>query len=102
MILTDKVTIQTVGATYLTMAAIAFVPQALNMVDFGAIRAAGFKNFPLITTIVGMWGVRVLISAVAVWVLHADIKLVFFGIALDQIVRWLISLIYIKRKRIYG
>ena len=100
-LLTDKPEIQDVGAFYLIMAAVAFLPQALTMVDFGAVRAAGHKQFPLVTTVIGMWGVRIPISALSAWVWHANIGVVFFGIAFDQFVRRAIAIIYRKRKRVF-
>ena len=101
MLLTDKTDIQQVGAIYLRLAALAFLPQTLNMIDFGAIRVASSRSFPLITTIVGMWCVRVPTAALAAWVLKADIWVVFAGIAFDQVVRWGIALIYRKKKNVF-
>ena len=100
-LLTDKPDIQNIGTIYLMMAAIAFLPQALTMVDFGAVRAAGAKQFPLVTTVVGMWGVRIPIAALSAWVWHANIIYVFFGIAFDQFIRRAIAIVYRKKKRIF-
>lgn len=99
-VLTDKAAIQNIGAIYLMTAAIAYLPQTLNMVDFGAIRVIKSKNFPLIGTILGMWGVRVPIAALAAWVWHADILVVFVGIALDQVFRWILAIVYRKWKKV--
>ena len=102
MLLTDKPEIRGVGVKYLMTAAVAFVPQALGMVDFGAIRAAGHKRFPLAGTMIGMWCVRVPIAALAAWVFEADIFFVFCGYALDQIVRKAIAEVYQRRHRIFS
>lgn len=98
-LLTDKEPIQEVGVVYLVIAAVAYIPQTLNMIDFGAIRVTSSKNFPLIGTILGMWGVRVLIAALAAWVWKVSIAVVFAGIALDQIFRWILALVYQKLKK---
>lgn len=98
-LLTDKIAIQEVGATYLMIAAIAYIPQTLNMIDFGAIRVTRSKNFPLIGTVLGMWGVRVLVAVMATWVWKLDIAVVFAGIALDQVFRWILALFYQKWSR---
>lgn len=47
----------------------------------------------------GMWGVRVTIAALATWVWKVDITVVFAGIALDQVFRWLLALGYQKVKK---
>lgn len=100
-LLTDKENVQKVGAMYLMIAAAAFLPQALNMVDFGAIRAYGFKEFPLAATVIGMWCVRIPIAAMSAWVWHADIFFVFIGIALDQFVRYGLALFYRAKKKVF-
>lgn len=100
-LLTDKENVQKVGAMYLMIAATAFLPQALNMVDFGAIRAYGFKEFPLVATVIGMWCVRIPIAALSAWVWHADIFFVFVGIALDQFVRYGLALFYRAKKKVF-
>ena len=69
--------------------------------DTGAVRAAGAKQFPLVTTVVGMWGVRIPIAALSAWVWHADIIFVFFGIAFDQFVRRAIAIVFRKKKQIF-
>ena len=98
-LLTDKPPIQAVGASYLVIAALAYIPQTLNMIDFGAIRVTSSKSFPLIGTMLGMWGVRVTIAALAAWVWKVDITVVFAGIALDQVFRWLLALGYQRVKK---
>lgn len=98
-LLTDKPPIQQVGVSYLVIAAMAYIPQTLNMIDFGAIRVTSSKSFPLIGTMLGMWGVRVTIAALATWVWKVDITVVFAGIALDQVFRWLLALGYQKVKK---
>ena len=100
-ILTDKPAIQAIGAVYLVVAAIAYIPQTLNMIDFGAIRVVSSKSFPLIGTILGMWGVRIPIAALAAWVWKADITIIFAGIALDQVFRWSLALLYRRKKGVF-
>lgn len=99
--LTDKPAIQYFGTMYLMCAAIAYIPQTLNMIDFGAIRACISKSFPLAGTTIGMWGVRVLTAVLAVSVWHTGVIVVFIGIALDQVVRWGLALAYRKYKKFF-
>lgn len=102
MLLTDKSDIQSSGAMYLMIAAIAWIPQTLNMIDFGAIRVTSSKSFPLIGTILGMWGVRVPVAVLAALVWKLDVAVVFAGIAFDQIFRWGLALVYRKKKNIFA
>ena len=98
-LLTDKAGIAHIGAIYLIIAGIGFVPQALNMVDFGVLRAAGYKNLPLIATILGMWCIRVPVACAAAWLWHSTIVVVFVGIVADCSMRWLFGLGFIAIQR---
>lgn len=100
-LLTDKSDIQSSGAMYLMIAAVASVPQTLNMIDFGAIRVTSSKSFPLIGTILGMWGIRVPVAVLAAMVWKLNVSVVFAGIAFDQVFRWGLALIYRKKKNIF-
>lgn len=99
-LLTDKPLLQEVGAEYLIIVALAYIPQMLNMIAFGTVRAMGHKYFPVIGSMTGMWCVRIPIAALAAWVLHADIAVVFAGVAIDQCYRFILAWIFIKRKRL--
>ena len=99
-LLTDKPDSRTTGALYLVLAALAYIPQMLNMVDFGTVRAMGHINTPIVGTSIGMWCVRVPIAALAAWVFKANIAVVFAGIALDQYVRLLFVRMYIRKKKL--
>ena len=99
-LLTDKPLLQEVGAEYLIIVALAYIPQMLNMIAFGTVRAMGHKYFPVIGSMTGMWCVRIPIAALAAWVLHADIAVVFAGVAIDQCYRFILAWIFIKRNRL--
>ena len=99
-LLTDKPVLQEIGVLYLIIVAIAFIPQMLNMISFGAVRSMGYKNVPLIGTTIGLWGVRVLSAVLAAWVFHAHIGYAFAGMALDHCVRLLIVWGFMWKKRL--
>jgi putative MATE family efflux protein len=99
-VLTDKSSIQEIGALYITIAGVAYIPQILNMVGFGTVRAIGYKGVPILGAIIGMWGVRVPISVLAAWVFHLDIGFVFGAIAFDQVVRLFFVWAFMKRRKI--
>ena len=97
--LTDKADIAAIGAVYLLIAEIAFMPQALNMVDLGVLRASGYKNLPLIVTMIGMWGIRVPVACASAFWWKTTIVGVFVAIALDCGMRWVFALGFILVKK---
>lgn len=99
-ILTNQPEIQAIGMVYIFIMAFAQIPQDVSKVYNGTIRAAGHRNTPMLITFVGIWCVRVPISFICGWVLHWDIKWIWIAIALDQIVRILLSMIIFKKKRV--
>ncbi len=99
-LLTDKPVLREIGTLYLIIVAIAFIPQMLNMISFGAVRSLGYKNVPLIGTTIGLWGIRVLSSVLAAYVFHAHIGYAFAGMALDHCVRLVIVWTFMKKKRL--
>lgn len=99
-LLTDKPEIQALGAVYVFIMGFAQIPQQLAKVYNGTIRAAGYRNTPMFISFVGIWLVRVPISVLCGWVLHWDIKYIWIAIAVDQIVRILISFVIFEKKRV--
>lgn len=99
-LITNKPELQRIGAIYLVLTAICYIPQILSMIDFGTVRAAGRRGFPLACTMAGLWGFRVPVACLCAWVLHAGIAWVFAGIAFDQVVRYIIGKIFIHKTKI--
>ena len=100
VLLTDKPELQDVGVEYLIIVAIAYIPQILNMIAFGMLRSAGHKYIPMIGSMTGMWCVRVPIAALCAWVFHADIAVVFAGMAVDQCYRFLLACLFIRHTKV--
>lgn len=99
-LLTDKPEIQAIGRVYVFIMGFAQIPQDLAKVYNGTIRSAGYRNVPMIISFVGIWCVRVPISVVFGKLLGWDISVVWIAIALDQIVRILLSMRIFQKKRV--
>ena len=99
-LLTDKPEIQAIGRVYVFIMGFAQIPQDLAKVYNGTIRSAGYRNVPMIISFVGIWCVRVPISVVFGKLLGWDISVVWIAIALDQIVRILLSMGIFQKKRV--
>ena len=99
-LLTDKPEIQAIGRVYVFIMGFAQIPQDLAKVYNGTIRSAGYRNVPMIISFVGIWCVRVPISVVFGKLLGWDISGVWIAIALDQIVRILLSMGIFQKKRV--
>lgn len=100
-ILTDKVMLQQVGKTYLIIVAVAYLPQILNMEDFGVIRSLGHKLAPVLGSMLGMWCVRIPVAALAAYVWKADISIAFIGMAADQCFRYVFAQFFIRKEGLY-
>lgn len=99
-LLTDKPEIQAIGRVYVFIMGFAQIPQDLAKVYNGTIRSAGYRNMPMMISFIGIWCVRVLISVVFGKLLGWDISFVWIAIALDQIVRILLSIGVFQKKRV--
>ena len=99
-VLTDKQTIQEIGARYVFLMGFCQLPQVLNKVYGGFMRAAGHKNMPMIVAGIGIWGIRVPLGILVTWVLHVDITWLWIAFLLDNMIRLIINLIYFRHKRI--
>ncbi len=98
--LTDKPDIQQLGITYVFIMGFTPIPQDMNKVYNGTMRSSGYRKMPMIISFVGIWLVRVPLAFLFGWILHADIRLIWCAIALDQIVRLILSFTIFKRKKV--
>jgi len=99
-LLTDKQAIQDIGARYVFLMGFCQLPQVLNKVFGGFIRAAGHKKMPMIVAGAGIWGIRVPLGILVTWVLHVDITWLWIAFLLDNMIRLVINLVYFRRKRV--
>lgn len=61
--------------------------QSTQFILAGGLRGAGDTKWPLYSTFIGVWGVRVLMGYIFVTVLHLGLLGAWMGMALDQLIR---------------
>ena len=99
-LLTDKQELIDIGVKYVFISGFAQLPQNLSKIFNGTIRSAGHKYVPMAISFTGIWLVRVLLCCLAGWVFHWDIVAIWWAIALDQLVRVLLSAAFLWKKRV--
>lgn len=97
---TDNTTLHQIGAGYVRIMAIAQIPQILSFIYIGAARAAGYKRLTLLSTMIGIWLVRVPFSFLTAWVFHGPIEIIWFAIVADQLCRIAISVFVFNKKKV--
>ncbi|WP_165452454.1 MATE family efflux transporter [Paenibacillus thalictri] len=85
------------GAVGLQIMGFIQVSQATQFILGGALRGAGDTRYPLYSTCIGVWGFRIALSVLMVYVFNWDITGIWLAAAADQFVRSI--LIYRRYKR---
>ena len=80
------------GTVFLKIVALLQVPLALTMVLAGSLRGAGDTRFIMITTTIGMWGVRIPIAFVAGYWLTMGVFYVWLAMIADWTLRMVLML----------
>jgi len=75
------------GTIFLRIVAILQIPLALTMVLAGSLRGAGDTRFIMVTTTIGMWGVRIPLAMIAGPWLALDVLFVWSAMIADWTVR---------------
>lgn len=97
---TNNAEIKIIGIKYLIVMGFIQVPQNLSKVMYGTIRAAGYKNIPMIISFLGIWAVRVPLALLFAYVLKLDIVFIWLCMAIDQIFKCTLSAIVYKVKKV--
>lgn len=101
-LLTDDPKVIELGAIYIRLMGLIQVPQNLARVYNGALKGAGFTKIPMIVAGLGLWGVRIPLSLILTYIFHMDIVYIWFIICVDQVFRFIISISWYKRKKIFS
>jgi len=101
-LLTNKPDLQQIGAGYVFLMGFAQIPQVTSKVYNGLIRSSGGKRVPMYMSFIGIWIVRVPLVILFGWILKMDVRLIWITIAADNIMRMVLSIIYMKRKDTYN
>lgn len=97
---TNNAEIQAIGVKYLIVMGFIQIPQNVSKVLNGIIRSAGYKNIPMIISFLGIWVIRVPLALLFAYVLKLDIIFIWFCMALDQIFKFIFSVIIFKIKKV--
>ncbi|WP_171691925.1 MATE family efflux transporter [Paenibacillus germinis] len=97
MLYTNDETIIREGAWALRIVGFIQVSQISQFVLGGALRGAGDTRYPLYSTFIGVWGIRVVLSYLFVYVFHWGMVGLWSAVACDQFLRS--NLIYLRFKR---
>lgn len=101
LLLTNDPEIIKIAVVYLVAMGIVQIPQNISGVLNGALRGAGYVKVPMYVAFVGLWGVRVLFSVIFTNFFNMNVNVIWFVIAADLIVRFIVSFTIYKRKNIY-
>ncbi|MBM7562334.1 MATE family efflux transporter [Fusibacter tunisiensis] len=96
-IMTDDMSLISIGTVYLIYCGLAQVPQNMAGVIGGALRGGGYTKMPMYSAGVGLYLVRVPIALSAAYLFHFSLNVIFLAIALDMTVRLVLnSFLYFK------
>lgn len=91
-----------IGATYVMIMGFIQIPQNLSRIYNGALRSSGIKTAPMIIAGIGIWCIRIPICALVTYVFKLDIVYIWLTIALDQAIRFCISVITLNKKKVFA
>lgn len=95
---TDDVVLQNIGMVYIFVMGFIQIPQNLSRVFNGTIRSVGYKNTPMFIAGTGIWLFRIPLAIIIAYVIKGDIWLIWCCIAVDQLVRFILSVYYYRKK----
>lgn len=96
---TDNAEIKAIGIKYLVAMGFIQIPQNVSKVLNGVIRSSGYKRTPMYVSFLGIWVVRIPLSLFFTYILKLDIIFIWLSMVIDQIVRYITSIIIYKTKK---
>lgn len=100
ILVTDKPELQQIGSLYLIIMGLIQIPQNVQRTFKGTLYAVGYKRVPMYISGFGIWLVRIPLALGAAYYFHWDLVSIWIIIALDQVLRCVITMIFIKRKKV--
>ena len=100
MVFTDQVALQSIGVSYIFVMGFIQIPQNLSRIYNGVIRSCGYKNTPMFIAGTGIWLFRIPLALCIAYVLEWNIVFIWLCIAIDQVVRFILSVTFYKAKGI--
>lgn len=96
-LLTNDKEIILLGSYYLFVMGVIQIPQNLEKMYTGALRAAGYSKAPMFIAVAGYWGIRVPISLIVIYWFHLSIKVVWWIMAVDVFTRFVATYFTYKK-----
>lgn len=100
MLVTDKPELRSIGAIYLVIMGLIQIPQNVQRTFKGTLYAVGYKRVPMYISGFGIWLFRIPLALLAAYVFHWNLVSIWIIIAADQVLRCIITMIFIKRKKV--
>jgi len=99
-VFTHHEALQEIGIMYIFVMGFIQIPQNLSRIYNGVIRSCGYKNTPMYIAGAGIWLFRIPLALLIAYVLKWDILFIWLCIAVDQLVRFVLSVMFYKGKGI--
>lgn len=99
-LMTNNPEIQRIGAVYVFVMGFIQIPQNLSGILSKTLLSSGYKNTPMIISFVGIWLIRIPLALLVTYVLKWDVLFIWLCIALDQLSRFIINVVIMKRKNV--
>jgi len=100
-ILTPDAELIAIGASYVLIMGFVQLPQNIGGVLSGSLRGAGYTEMPMISSGIGLWGVRVPMSLLIAFVWKKEVTFIFLVIGVDMLVRFIFNFIVFKKINIF-
>lgn len=97
---TNNSELQAIGKIYLIIMGLIQIPQNIQRTFKGTLYAVGYNNVPMYISGFATWIIRIPLALVATYVFKFDLIAIWIIIAVDQILRCLMCIIFIKKKRV--
>ncbi len=100
-LLTTNQEVIELGKQYLRIMGFIQIPQNLQRIYTGSLKGAGITIWPMLVAGIGLWGIRLPLS-LAIW-RFTDFAVValWFVVAIDQVVRFILSVVVFRRYDIF-
>lgn len=98
---TDIPELMEIGKYYLIVMGVIYIPQNVQRTMKGTIYGSmGNTKAPMFIAMIGIWLFRVPLAALSAYVFHAPLIFIWIVIAVDQVARFLLMGLYMRKKRV--
>lgn len=101
LLLTNDPQLIDIAVKYLFVMGVIQIAGNLGGVINGALRGSGSTKLPMMISAIGIWGIRVPMTVLIVYLTNLEIHWVWVAMGFDVFVRWIIGYLMYKKKDIY-